>query len=247
MLFTEMDELDRPAAAAAAGFTHVESWWPPAADLDAWVGAVATAGVRVSCLNADGGDIAAGERGFCNLPERDDDTLAAVGAALDLAARVGADRVNVLPGLRAPGRDLDDQLTHAAGVYRRLGGLAAEQGAVIVIEPINAVDVPDYLTPTPDEVAALLDEVDHPNVRMLLDAYHVARGGGDPIDATRRHGPRIGHAQYADSPGRGAPGTGEISLRAFLTALDDAGYDGAVGLEFDPRGPTLPAVSGLLG
>jgi len=245
MLFTEHAEVDRPAAAAGAGFTHVESWWPPAPDLDAWVDAIRSTGLRVSCLNADGGDIAAGDRGFCNLPERDDDTHAAVSAALALAARVGADRINVLPGLRAPDRGMDDQLSHAASVYRRLGELAAEQGAVIVVEPINAIDVPRYLTPTPDDVATLLARVDHPNVRMLLDAYHVAKGGGDPVADVRRHADLIGHVQYADHPGRGAPGTGDVALEPFLAALEEVGYTGAVGLEFDPNGPTLPAVAGL--
>ena len=60
MLFTEHAPLERPAAARAAGFELVESWWPPADDVDAWVDAVHAAGVGVSCLNADGGDIAAG-------------------------------------------------------------------------------------------------------------------------------------------------------------------------------------------
>ena len=62
MLFTDLPALDRPAAAKAAGFSVIESWWPVADDADAWVGAVEAAGVGVSCLNADGGDIAAGKR-----------------------------------------------------------------------------------------------------------------------------------------------------------------------------------------
>jgi hydroxypyruvate isomerase len=238
MLFTEHAALDRPAAAARAGFTLVESWWPPADDVDAWADAVRAAGVGVSCLNADGGDIAAGDRGFCNLPERDADTLAAVTAALALAARVGAPCVNVLPGRVVPDRPVADQRRHAATVYRTLGDLAHARGLTIVVEPINATDVPDYLLPTPVAVADFLDTVDHPSVRMLFDAYHCARAGRDPAAEVAAHVGRIGHVQYADHPGRGAPGTGRIDLSAFVRALERAGYDGPIGMEYAPGGPT---------
>lgn len=216
----------------------VESWWPPADDLDAWVAAVDAAGVAVSCLNADGGDIAAGERGFCNLAERDGDTFAAVDAALALAARVGAPNVNVLPGLVTDGRPPAVQVDHAAEVYRELGRRAAGVGVTIVVEPINAIDIPAYLTPSPGDVADLLARVDHPNVRMLFDAYHCAKGGGDPVADCVTYAGAIGHVQYADCPGRGAPGTGGIPFADFLDALAGTGYRGAVGMEYAPGGPT---------
>ena len=242
MLFTEHPPLGRPAAAAAAGFELVESWWPPAVDLDGWIAAVRAAGVGVSCLNADGGDIAAGERGFCNVPEHDDDTFTAVRSALELAERVDCPNVNVLPGRFSEGRSVEMQLDHAVEVYRACGSLAAASGRRIVVEPINALDVPGYLLPTPAEVATFLTRVSHPCVLMLFDAYHCARGGGDPICDVGAFRDVIGHVQYADSPGRGAPGTGAVAVDAFVTALSEAGYDGAVGLEYNPGGPTEPTL-----
>lgn len=246
MLFTELPPLARPAAAKAAGFGLVESWWPPADDRDAWAHAVDAAGVGVSCLNADGGDIAAGERGFCNLAERDDDTYRAAGAALRLAQMVGAPCVNVLPGLAAADRPYDDQIAHAAAVYRALGSMAVATNTTIVVEPINAIDVPDYLLPTADAVAAFLAVVAHPAVRMLFDVYHCARAGDDPIAQIARHAPLIGHVQYADAPGRGAPGTGDVPLADVTDALERAGYRGAIGMEYAPGGPTEPTLGFLL-
>lgn len=245
MLFTEHPPLDRPAAAAAAGFALVESWWPPAEDLDAWVEAVRAAGVGVSCINADCGDIVAGERGFCNLVERDDDTLTAVRAALALAERVDCPNINVLPGLLVDDRPAAMQLDHVVAISRECGNVAAASGRRIVIEPINALDVPRYMLPTPAAVAALLARVDHPNVWMLFDAYHCARGGGDPVDDVGTFADAIGHVQYADNPGRGAPGTGEVAIDAFVSALSRTGYDGAVGLEYNPDGPTVPTLGFL--
>jgi hydroxypyruvate isomerase len=242
MLFTERAALDRPGAARAAGFTLVESWWPPADDLDAWADAVIGARVGVSCLNAEGGDIAAGERGFCNLPERDSDTFAAVDATLALADRVGCPNVNALPGLVVSDRSVGAQIEHAVEVYRELGQRAASRDRTIVVEPINAVDVPAYLLPTPREVAVFLEHVDHPNVRMLFDAYHCARAGGDPVRDVATYAALIGHVQYADCPGRGAPGTGAVPFEPFIDALVSTGYTGAIGMEYAPGGDTLASL-----
>lgn len=245
MLFTELPEIDRPRAAADAGFTHIESWWPPAPDIDRWVDAVTDTGVAVSCLNADGGDITRGERGFCNLAEREDDAVRAGMDAFAVTARLDAPRVNILPGLRVDDRSFEAQIEQASRVYRQLGDLAVIHDAVVVIEPINAVDVPRYLTPRADDVARLLDLIDHSGVRMLFDVYHCAMSGDDPVTTIRRHADRIGHVQYADCPGRGAPGTGDVDLAAILEVLDEIGYEGAVGLEFDPKGPTADVLATL--
>jgi len=56
--------LERPAAAAEAGFTVVETWWPGEELVDAWVDEVDRSSLDVRLLNCDGGDIEAGERGF---------------------------------------------------------------------------------------------------------------------------------------------------------------------------------------
>ena len=66
MLFRELPYLERPRAAAEAGFTAVETWWPdePAG---AWADEVARLGLAVALVNAVGGDLEAGERGFLNV------------------------------------------------------------------------------------------------------------------------------------------------------------------------------------
>jgi hydroxypyruvate isomerase len=40
--------------------------------------------------------------------------------------------------------------------------------------------------------------------------------------------------QVADSPGRGEPGTGEIHYPYVFGVLEELGYDGYVGLEYNP-------------
>src|SRR4051812_8447201 len=145
MLFTELPPPARPAAARAAGFELVETWWPD--DPEAWSRAVRSAGVGVACLNAEAGSIAAGDRGFLNVPERADASLDAVQRALDLAREVGAPGVNVLAGRALPGVPERRQRETALAVLREAAGLAAAAGVAILLEPINLIDVPGYLFP----------------------------------------------------------------------------------------------------
>lgn len=93
-------------------------------------------------------------------------------------------------------------------------------GARIVVEHLNDRDVAEPLVPTPAAAGAFVRSVRHDRVSVLLDAYHAARAGLDPVTEAAELGPLIGHAQFADHPGRGAPGTGELDLRAFIDALE---------------------------
>jgi hydroxypyruvate isomerase len=112
----------------------------------------------------------------------------------------------------------------------------------VVVEALNPHDAPGYLTPAPEDVVRLTQG----EAGLLLDAYHMLRSGRDPAVEARRFGDAIGHVHVADSPGRGAPGTGELDLDAFVAALGEVGYDGPIGLEYDAGGDTpssLPAFS----
>jgi len=57
---------------------------------------------------------------------------------------------------------------------------------------------------------------------------------GNLIDNLRKHIGVMGHIQVADSPERHEPGTGEIHYAHVLAALDELGYQGYIGLEYNP-------------
>ncbi len=245
LLFGELPLLERPAAAVEAGFDCVETWWP-GAQATAWAEAVAALPLAVALVNADGGDLEAGERGFLNQPGREADALAALEQAARVAERCGAPCINVLVGRALPGEPLEAQHARAAGVLAACARRAAAHGLVVLVEPLNVFDVPGSLVPTAAVARALIEEANAPNLRLLYDAYHTARAGADPCAEVAVFAPLIGHVQYADCPGRGAPGTGTLPLEGLLAALTRAGYTGRVGLEFDPGPSTLDAVAPLL-
>ncbi|MEU4325621.1 hydroxypyruvate isomerase family protein [Nonomuraea dietziae] len=106
ILFTDLPLLERPAAAAEAGFTAVEMWWPfdgptPSdRDLRALQSAMEDAGVQLVALNFDAGDMANGDRGMLTQTDR---FLANVDVAVGLAGRLGCRILNALYGNTAPG------------------------------------------------------------------------------------------------------------------------------------------------
>ncbi|MFN8109467.1 MAG: TIM barrel protein [Thermoleophilia bacterium] len=241
-LFTEAPPLERPALAAAAGFTLVETWWPPAPDPMGWAAAVQRAGLRAAAVNADGGDLAAGERGFCNVPERAGEAVAAAVDAARVAVAAGGGTVNLLVGRVLAGMPEGEQWDTAVATVRAAATAVATLGGRIVVEHLNPVDVDAPLLPTPKAAARFVRDVDHPSVRLLFDAYHAAMAGLDPVTELHRVAGLVGHVQFADCPGRGAPGTGTLSLPDLLSALAALGYRGAVGLEFVPAGDTADAL-----
>ena len=56
----------------------------------------------------------------------------------------------------------------------------------------------------------------------------------------------IGHVHVADVPGRHQPGTGELNYGTILGKLRDAGFEGFIGLEFEPTIPSKEAAAAAL-
>lgn len=238
-LFTEHPWLDRFAAARGAGFAAVEFPWPD--DPSATADAVRAAGLRVALLNMPAGDLAAGDRGWPNDPERVGSWRDAFGEALRLATELWCPTVNVLAGNLVPS-PLDDQLACLEDNLRWALPRAAARGVTVVTELLNRQENPGYLLVSLDDADSVLRPLAPLGWRLQLDTWHLGLTEPDVAAAIRRAGPHIGHVQVADVPGRHEPGTGDLDWEAITEALADAGYRGPIGLEYLPTG-----AGGLLG
>ncbi len=110
--------------------------------------------------------------------------------------------------------------------------MGEQVGVTFCFENLNLlVDHPGVPFARAADTLALVEAVDRPGVRMMLDLYHAQIGEGNLIELIQRAGPAIGEVQAADVPGRCEPGTGEINYPAIAAALHDMGYRGTVGLE----------------
>jgi hydroxypyruvate isomerase len=249
ILFTELPLAERPRAARDAGFGGIECWWPweamtpPDAEADAFVRAVADAGVELVSLNFHTGDMAAGERGILSHPARTADFRENVAAATEIARRTGCRRLNAPYGLRVPGVDAAEQDAAAVENLSFAAEAAAKADAVVLVEAINSVDIPGFPLDTSAKAAAVVAQVGAPNIGLLADLYHLAKMGEDVADVLSRHRGAIRHVQVADPPGRGAPGTGTLDFEPAFRQLAQQGYDGWVGLEYRPSDPADSASS----
>jgi hydroxypyruvate isomerase len=238
ILFKDAPFMERFERAAAAGFGAVEFWWPAGESLDEVEGAIKQAGLQVALFNFDAGEMPTGDRGLLSDPDRQHRFRDNVPVALELAQRLGCERLNALVGLeRSPG-ERDAQLKLAAENVRWAADQAAPHGIDITIEAVNTFENGPYLVHTTRQAAAFIDTVDRPNVRLQYDAYHMQRMEGNLVATVTEFLPRIAHIQIADSPGRGEPGTGEINFPFVLDAIDALGYDGWIGLEYNPTTQT---------
>jgi hydroxypyruvate isomerase len=244
-LFREYPYLERVGAAHRAGFALVETAWPRASDRELLPQAVAEHGVGVALLNFPAGDVDAGERGFVNDPARREEAERAFLAAAELAGRIGARNLNLLVGRSLPGVALARQRDSVLGALRDCAAEAAARGLRILIEPLNESENPGYLAPTPADAVALIEASGADGLGLLLDVYHMACAGVEPLTAIDRFAGLIGHVQVSDWPGRGAPGSGSLDVWGILELLDARGYRGAVGLEYEPRGTTEASLAFL--
>ncbi|MFE7773262.1 TIM barrel protein [Streptomyces sp. NPDC057445] len=246
ILFTELPLLERPAAAAAAGFTAVELWWPwtetPTPDqseLDSLRQALVDAGTRLVGLNFYAGQLPGPDRGALSVPGEESDRFRAnIDFAADFAASVGCRALNALYGNRVEGVDAAVQDELALENLAMAARAAHRVGAILLIEALNKPESPLYPLVSAPSAIEIVDKVNAAtglgNAKFLLDIYHLSMNGEDVSQVIGAYADRTGHVQIADNPGRGAPGTGSLPLEELISELRKAGYGGWVGLEYKP-------------
>ncbi|MCW7944567.1 hydroxypyruvate isomerase [Streptomyces hygroscopicus] len=246
ILFTELPLLERPAAAAAAGFGAVELWWPwvdsPTPDrseLEALKKAIEDAGVRLTGLNFYAGRLPGPDRGALSVPGEESEKFRAnIEVTADFAHSLGCTALNALYGNRVDGTDPAEQDALALENLALAARAADRIDAVLLIEALNAAESPLYPLVSAPAAVGITDKVNEAtglgNARFLMDLYHLSMNGEDLPSVIERYAARTGHVQIADNPGRGAPGTGSLPLEDLLDRLRKAGYEGRVGLEYKP-------------
>ena len=225
MLFTTLPWPERPAAAARAGFAGVEIQFPyDAIAADALAAACTDAGVRLCLINVPAGDLMQGGPGLAAVPGREAAFAQAVDECLAYLAALGAQapgRVNVLAGRLADGVSRAQALATLCANLRAALPRFQARGVTVGLEAINRHDMPGFLLNTADDIAAVLAELGQPaGLDAQIDLYHMAREGVDLSALLRQPPAPIGHVQFADVPGRGAPGTGELDWPTLFALVE---------------------------
>ncbi|OFU55117.1 TIM barrel protein [Corynebacterium sp. HMSC11E11] len=226
-LFPGLAPAEAARAAARAGYREGEFWWPFAmeepseSEIRDFAAALDLAGLRLVAINLWAGDMAAGERGVLHERMLSDAHLDAVRRLMRLT---GVSMGNLLPGAGGP-EVTEVQRRHVRAVADALPGFTP------LIEPMSGN--PDLPVRDPWTATQLCRET---GAGLLLDVFHLAELGVDVDDwlddVAAGKQPLPHHVQIADSPGRGAPGSGDAPIEAWLGRLADLGYEGRVADEW---------------
>jgi D-psicose/D-tagatose/L-ribulose 3-epimerase len=113
-------------------------------------------------------------------------------------------------------------------ILRELSDYAAERGLLLGVEPINRFET-SFIT-TAEQVIELVDRVDHPACKVMLDTFHMNIEEDSLGDAIRAAGPRLIQV-HSNENNRGTPGKGHVPWEEVAQALKDIHFDGVFVIE----------------
>jgi sugar phosphate isomerase/epimerase len=209
---------------------RIDGFWIPAARIpdevvERGVEAVREAGLRVSHFVLTG---------FFTGPGTYEAAIEHALHSMDVAAAFDADCLIVAPG-RREGRTYEEVQAVAARALTTMFERTTQSELRLALEPI----VPwqsDYLN-TLGEALDLVELVDHPNLGVYPDTYHLWRTG-TMLEDIERAGDRIFGVHLNDwdpddeEHSRPLPGDGVIPLDDVVQTIEATGYSGTYDSEF---------------
>ena len=115
--------------------------------------------------------------------------------------------------------------------------MAAERGLEIALEPLNRFE--SDLINTSQDVLRLVNDINHPAAKIMLDGFHMSIEERDIEEAITTVGDKLIHLQVSENY-RGTPGTGQTPWHAYKKGLEAIKYNGTITIEsFTPENKEL--------
>lgn len=219
---------ERIARVAALGYPAFEFWGWKSKDIVKIRQAMDAANIPLAAMTM--------EPGFCGNKRNFEAELV---AGMKETAVV-AHTLNCPTVIVTTGNTLDDEtfeITRRRVVrnLRAIAPVAEDNGLTIVLEPLNTlVDHHGYWLTKMTEAVDLVQDVNSPAIKILMDLYHQQIQEGNLINNLTQYAVHIGHFHSAGVPGRHELLGGETDYRAVFKAIDATGYAKYVGLEYSP-------------
>jgi sugar phosphate isomerase/epimerase len=182
------------------------------------------------------------------VPEETERFVAAITRKIEQLGAVGIPMMTMAFARRNDRNDQERQLAAAVKAFDRVGEIASCFGVRMLLEVPHLYGI----MPRPEQVLWVFDRLESPNVGALVDSSHWGIIGYDLDEFFSRLGGRLWHVHLRDSRGPDTadwkqeleltPGDGTVDFREFGKALDEAGYEGGVSIEFEYRDMTLDAI-----
>jgi hydroxypyruvate isomerase len=151
-----------------------------------------------------------------------------------VARRFGCACMIVFAGQTQKEIPWDRQYAQIVGGLRKAGDIGRDYGVYVCLEPLNRVESPEMTVLTATEGFQIVHDVNHPNVKLCFDMYHLQLSEGNLTNNLKRglENNWIYLVQLGDVPGRKEPGTGEVNYGNILRVLRKSGYRGYLDTEY---------------
>ena len=223
----KLSPADRIRAVAAQGFKAYSFWSASPEDRKAMVQAQKETGL--TCVSIVGTGPSGGSTGFTR-PGAADKLLGEIRERVAIAKEFGTPDLISFVGQIQNDVPWETQRAGIVDGLKRAGDIAAAGDVTITIEPLSVEPgQPRRALDRAIDCFPVIAEVNHPNVKVCFDFYHLQRTEGN-LTVNLREGLAKGLikiVQIGDVPGRLEPGTGEINypfLFAELRRLNYRGY-----------------------
>ena len=178
--------------------------------------------------------------------DRRDEFLAGIRESVDVARRVDAPWMTVVPGYVTLNLDLGYQTANVVESLKRASEILEPHGLVMVLEPLNPRDHPGLFLQRIPQAFEICRAVDSPACKILDDLYHQQVTEGNLIPNIDAAWDEIAYFQIGDNPGRKEPTTGEINYRNVFGHIHAKGYRGILGMEHGLSGDGIEGEKRLI-
>lgn len=151
--------------------------------------------------------------------------------SVDVAKRVNAKWMTVVPGTIEPRLEPGYQTAHVVEALRRAAGILEPHGLVMVLEPLNYRDHPNLFLNKIAQAFMICRAVNSPSVKILFDMYHQQIHEGNLIPNINASWSEVAYFQIGDNPGRNEPTTGEVNYKNVFAHIASKGFKGVLGME----------------
>lgn len=241
-LWTDLKLPDAIREAASAGFDAVECHMPYDYKSSDIKSVLDETGLSMISLNTRIGINGMDDLGVAAKPGREEEARKYIDEAIIYAVDINCTNISVVAGRTG-------KTAEAESVYRENLSYATKQAALvdktILIEPLNTNVAADYHLTDVDEGIKTIKAIRADNLKLMVDCFHTQTMQGDLSKVFKRCIDYVGHIQISAFPDRGEPTTGEINYKELLIEVQDLGYKGAFGAEYNPRGDIYEGLSWL--
>ncbi|MBE3597495.1 MAG: sugar phosphate isomerase/epimerase [Limnochordaceae bacterium] len=114
---------------------------------------------------------------------------------------------------------------------------ARQAGVTLGLEPVNRFET--YFLNTTEDGLKLLADVGKPNVKLLLDTFHINIEERSYVEPFRMAAGKLAHVHACEND-RGTPGSGHVDWAGVMRVLKATGYQGHIVIEsFVPETPAI--------